>query len=142
MDTPWYLALLYGYVLSLAAGGVLVYWFNKYMKGQLGDDPKTQSRASSHITGFVERAVFTALMFAQPEATPVAMGGWLALKMAASWQRDMGLEYPDDPERTRQGKLHWASHAFLGLQTGFVSMAFAGAAGILARWFAGLPIIS
>jgi len=126
MQIPWYFALLYGYVLSLVAGGLLVHCFNTFMKSQVGDDPKTQSRLSSDITGFLERFVFTALMFAQPEGAPVAMGGWLALKMAASWQRDIGLEYPDDPERTRLGRLHWASHAFLGLQTGFVSMSFAG----------------
>jgi hypothetical protein len=62
--------------------------------------------------------------------------------MAASWNRDIGLEYPDDPERTRLGKLHWASHAFLGLQTGLVSMAFAGIGGLTARWLAGLSTVA
>jgi hypothetical protein len=94
------------------------------------------------VTGLLERAVFTALMISQPAAAPVAMGGWLALKMAASWNRDIGLVYPDDPERTRMAKLDWASHAFLGLQSGFLSMTFAGAGGALTRYLMGLPIVS
>jgi hypothetical protein len=61
--------------------------------------------------------------------------------MAASWNRDLAREYPGKPEKTQQAKLEWASHAFLGLQSGFLSMTFAGAGGILARYLMGLQII-
>jgi hypothetical protein len=57
------------------------------------------------------------------------MGGWLALKMAATWQRDR-------PRGT--GQFRWISGAFLALQTGFVSMAFAAAGGLLIRYLAGV----
>jgi hypothetical protein len=48
MQTSWYWALLYGYVLSLLLGGILVPVFNNVLKAQLGEDPKTASRLVSY----------------------------------------------------------------------------------------------
>jgi len=75
------------------------------------------------MTGCLERGVFTPLVMITPETAAIAMGGWLALKMAAQWQREA-------PKGI--GPLEWRGHAFLALQSGFLSMAFAGAGGGLA----------
>ena len=140
---PWpsCAAIAAGYALSIVVGGIVVHEFHKLMKLTLSGDPPTDPPRckwlgdhSSDITGFIERAVFTTLVFASLEATLIAMGGWLTLKMAATWNRDVPIDSPNNPFNPRNDKLFWASHAFLGLQTGFVSMAFAGAGGALALW--------
>jgi hypothetical protein len=82
----------------------------------------------SVVTGIVERLIFTAFVIIAPKDTILAMGGWLTLKMAASWQREK-------PSGT--GHYRWISSAFVALQTGFVSMALAAAGGLLALYLAG-----
>jgi len=147
---PWPRLAAYaaGYGLSLVVGLFAVPLFHRVMMNTLSRDPPTEmprwewlGRHSADITGLIERMVFTTLMIADPETALLGMGGWLGIKMAATWQRDISIEYPDDPVRTRDDKLFWASHAFLSLQTGFVSMAFAGAGGALALWLLRYPPI-
>jgi hypothetical protein len=148
---PWPRLAAYaaGYGLSLGLGMFAVSYFHRVMRMTLSREPPTErprwerlGRRSSDITGLIERIVFTSLMIADPETSLLGMGGWLGLKMAATWQRDISIQYPDDPVRTRDDKLFWASHAFLSLQTGFVSMAFAGAGGALTLWLLRYPPIA
>jgi len=159
MSGSWWQALLWGYALSLVGGGVAVPLFHEWNRCRIDggrtvdcfgeclkfwqqSGPKTRARVSPHLTGFIERLIFTSLMIAQPNAAAVAMGGWLALKMAASWNKDVPLEYPDDPARTLADKHLWNSHAFLGLLSGLASMAMAGAGGMLTRYLAGFDVIN
>jgi hypothetical protein len=143
VGTPlsWSCAIVWGYVLSLGGGTIetfLYHWWTTWradrFASRLENEPDTKKPkatdwgAPSIVTGMLERLVFTAFVILAPKEAIPAMGGWLTLKMAASWQRDR-------PENTRQYR--WISFAFLGLQTGFLSMAFAAAGGLLARYLAG-----
>ena len=55
------------------------------------------------------------------------------MKMAATWSR----EAPPEVEN----KLAWISHALLSLQTGFLSMVFAAAGGLVGRAVLGWSVI-
>jgi hypothetical protein len=135
MQPPWLylIALVPGYALSLGLGRLIVPRFSDWTKRTYlrhirqdpatKPDPRLASGPSSNITGWLERGVFTPLVMITPETAAIAMGGWLALKMAAQWQREA-------PKGI--GPLEWRGHAFLALQSGFLSMAFAGAGGGLA----------
>jgi hypothetical protein len=139
MQPPWLylIALVPGYALSLGLGRFIIPRFNDWTKRsylrQIRQDPATKpdprlaSGPSSNITGWLERGVFTPLVMIAPETAAIAMGGWLALKMAAQWQREA-------PKGI--GPLEWSGHAFLALQAGFLSMTFAGAGGGLAIYVA------
>ena len=143
MQESWYFALASGYAVSLVAGTVVTYFFHwwtthladeaakKFDDADGNKKPKaTDWGLSSVITGIVERLVFTAFVILDSGSAVPAMGGWLTLKMAATWQRDR-------PAKTSQWR--WISFAFLGLQTGFLSMALAAAGGLLARRMACWP---
>ena len=139
------MSVVAGFGLSVVVAAPAMRLFHGAMKHTLSRDPPTEparwrwlGQYSSDVTGFIERSAFTALMLWSPEGAILGMGGWLGLKMAATWNRDIALEY-DDPVRTREDKLFWASHAFLSLQTGFVSMVFAAAGGALANGLMSYP---
>ena len=87
-------------------------------------DENLQPSRTSHVTGHLERSIFTAIVIlTPPEAAFVAMATWLGLKMAASWGKPPWEGIP---------AALWDRHAFLALQAGVVSMAFAGAGGAIA----------
>ena len=137
-------AITVAYGLSLGAGWFAIAWFHTKMQLVLpikpihiGAQNEWLGRYSSHITGTLERLVFTTLMIAKPETALIGMGAWLGLKMAASWNKELDAIYPGYPKA--KSRLITAGHAFLALQTGFASMALAGAAGGIARWIMCLP---
>lgn len=132
-------AIALGYLVSLGGGTVVTFLFHRLTTG-LEDKNRSATPSemgilrwgwSSVITGIVERMIFTPFVIISPESAVQGMGGWLALKMAATWQRDRPNEV---------GQLYWINRAFLGLQTGFVSLAFAVAGGLISRYLLGIRI--
>jgi len=136
----WVLGVIAGGAVSLGGGRLVVWRFYRWTIRLLaterqkaaerqGNEPPVynedlEPNRSSHITGHLERAIFTAVVIlAPPEAAFVAMGGWLGLKMAATWGK---AAWPGIPSEL------WDRHAFLALQAGVLSMAFAGAGGAVA----------
>src|SRR5262249_12515122 len=136
----WGCAITAAYAVSLGAGTLLTTPFHLLMHRAADADhpPKddAEKRAfrpgwSSIVTGVVERLVFTPVVTVAPAEAVTAMGAWLALKMAASWQRaPQGIS-----------EVPWSARAFLGLQTGLLSMAFAALGGATARYLMGLPVL-
>lgn len=130
-------AIALGYLVSLGSGTIVTFLFHRLTtrledKSRSGTaDEKSILRWgwSSIITGLVERLIFTPFVVVSLESAVQAMGGWLALKMAATWQRDRPVEV---------GQLYWINRAFLGLQTGFLSLSFAMAGGLLSRYLLGI----
>jgi hypothetical protein len=139
----WLVAVAAGYWLSSGVGYLVVPRFHEWTGDVLKEDlrrqaerrryvePRTIARTTaeddavaatrtSTITGVVERIVFTAAMIAATDHALTAMAFWLGAKMAASWGRQ--------PWKDVRPHL-WDRHAFLALQTGLVSMAFAAAGG-------------
>jgi len=147
MQAEWWqilIAVAVAYSISLGAGWFAIAWFHTKMQLVLPVDPthigardEWLGKHSSHVTGTLERFVFTTLMIAEPKAALVGMGVWLGLKMAASWNKELDAIYPGYPKA--KSRLLAAGHAFLALQTSFASMALAGAAGGIARWIMCLP---
>jgi len=100
------------------------------------DDESNRQRRSvkavpAGLTGFVERLVFTTFTAVTPLGAPVAMGGWIALKLAANWRRDLPGENgrrptrDDAQQRTRQG--------FAALLSNLLSMFVAWIGGAFVR---------
>jgi hypothetical protein len=120
-----------GWVIALGLGTLVIFFFYRWQAGRLHKALKTpaeerhRARVSPTLTGLIERAIFTVVMFAQPDDALTAMGAWMALKMAANWQRE---GTPADPQRRN-------SLAVLALLCGLLSMAFAALGGVAASAF-------
>jgi len=141
---PWHDIIdgvVVGLIVSLGIGWAVVSGFNCCLKSKLGREPKPDKRIPPGVTGTVERLIFMGLTIIQPIVALPSMGVWLTLKMAANWNKDIPTEAPkEDRKAVIAEKLNWNSHAFLGLLTGLLSMAFAGAGGMLARLIMGLDV--
>jgi len=107
-------ALGASYAVSVIVGGLVVGSFHRWRKSKLDKVPIEHKRANPHITGFIEALVFTPLVLARPGDAVVAMGGWLALKMAATWQKDFPTVAHDDVGKLKE-ILDWQSHSFQAL---------------------------
>jgi hypothetical protein len=88
----------------------------------------------SWLTGLVERLVFTLAIgptnLAEVPVTPIAMVGWLGLKLALDWTRPVEVE----GRKPTADEVGWrASGSVLALLTGLISMAFAFGGGLLSR---------
>jgi hypothetical protein len=134
-------ALAAGYFVSVVLGGLIISAFHNWRKSKLDPPAVQHKRANAAITGFIEHVVFTTFVIAQPAAAGVAMAGWLGLKMAATWNKSLP-PVASDPAAKLKETLDWQSHSFLALLCGFMSMAFSGAGGALARLLMGLPVIA
>src|SRR5262249_24234343 len=102
MQSPlsWGCAIAWGYALSLLVGLIVTTLYDGWARGRvdkfarrLTDDKPgagkvTDSELPSIVTGLVERFIFTAFVILAPKDATLAMGGWLTLKVAASWQCD------------------------------------------------------
>jgi hypothetical protein len=81
----------------------------------LGEKPDALApRISPWLTGLVERSFFLTLVVARIEGVPEAMMAWLALKLAANWQRYNAEVEPRARART-----------MLALLAGLISLVFA-----------------
>jgi hypothetical protein len=140
-------AVVAGYAVSVGAAHKIVGrfhdWITNLVIGEVLEAAKRRgeeltydknamaSGKSSHVTGCVERLVFTTLFIAEPASSIATMGGWLVLKMGATWGKKAWTNVPAEI---------WDRHAFLALQTGLVSMAFASAGGALTRLILCWPV--
>jgi hypothetical protein len=95
---------------------------------------KAPAGVPSEITGAIERAVFAPAFVLAPDDAAVGIFAWLALKMAANWQRDL----PDSLIGIDWLKLR--SRAFLALLSGFASLALAAVIGLAVRGYLGCPL--
>lgn len=131
--------LVAGFGVSLLIGLVVVHYFHDWLTKKLPAITEAQPEIGipAGITGLIERLGFTLLVIVQPEAAPTAMMGWLGLKMAANWNKDMT---PVDGEDAKARKTDWNRHAFAAILAGFVSMGFAWIGGMLARFIMGVPL--
>ena len=122
---------LIGGGIALVGGGVAAWLFQFVVVKciDLGSKPdQLAPRIPAWLTGVVERAFFFGLVVGQVSGVPEAMMGWLALKLAANWQRYDSAKEPRAIARS-----------FLALLTGLISLAFAylGANAILRGWSCG-----
>jgi hypothetical protein len=129
-------AVFLGSLVSLFFGWIFVPAFHRWTK-RLSDEeagrepnPKLIAGKNSVITGTLERTIFTVLFVWRPEAAMAAMAGWIVTKAAAHWGREAPIE----------DKMEWISHGFLSMQTTVVSLLFAVAGGLAARWALHLPM--
>jgi hypothetical protein len=83
--------------VSLVVGGISVPLLLLFLRlSQPEDAPTLKARvpwigcAAPYVMGFIERLIFTTMMISSPKAALLAMGGWIGLKMAATWQRNIG----------------------------------------------------
>lgn len=126
--------ILAGYGWSLGIGGIVVSLAHGSLKNDLPKvegEPEPEKRIPGWYTGLIERLIFTSFVIVAASAAFPALGGWLALKMAANWNK--GLP-PKDADKARAEGSIWNRHAFLGLLSGLISMAFAWSGGVLARF--------
>ena len=145
MQTSWRCALAWGLFVSLGIGTLVtlafhltMYWLaESYLKRVEVPAPEgalaTTFAVSSVLTGIMERAVFTLLVVAQPTSALTAMGGWMAIKLAHGWQKA-------NPGGI--GHLRWTTYGSIGLQTSFLSLAFAALGGGITRLMMGLDLIA
>jgi len=117
----WILGLGFSLVVGHFAVDYFLRELRKYM--QLGESPALpggMNRVPPWLTGGLERLFFTLLVAFGVSGTSTAMIGWLALKMAANWNRP---EYGDEVKAR--------SFAFSALVAGVLSMLLALLGGLI-----------
>jgi hypothetical protein len=136
-----------GWILSLAGGHIFVgygyCWLRHYINRRpwdsrrlcrcawFGFDEENGDLRSIPVglTGALERIVFTTAAMVSPANAPTLMGGWLVLKLASNWQRDL----PAMNERqARTEAMERRSNGFAALLAGLVSMFLAWLGGFIA----------
>jgi hypothetical protein len=118
---------LIGLVISLPVGawatGVFLHKLRRYTRlPKIDHDPATLP-VPSWLTGIVERLFFMIVVASVGATAAGGMVGWLALKMAANWNRSSG----DGLE----GQTRRARGAISALLAGLVSMMFALLGGLV-----------
>ena len=105
------------YFFSIVGGYFIVAWIMRFLRWRLRHPDK--GNELDFWLGSTERAVATTLVILAPKYVGPFIGGWIALKMAANWQRLKG-----DSVTVRQGTL-------LALIGNVCSFTVAIAAGVL-----------
>ena len=105
----WLIGMSVSLVLGATTVGFSVYWMRK---GLHISKPKQPGRVPAWLTGLIERLFFTVVVAFNVSTTPVAMIGWLTVKMVTNWNRP-GRNVDDIPL------------AFTALLAGLISMLFA-----------------
>lgn len=113
----WFL----GYFVSVVVGGVVVEGCWRWGRQCIGMPPYKRKGVSPWVTGVVERLFFTLAAAIDPSTTIPAMIGWLAIKMAANWERA-----PESDPFHRSG-------AVLAAVLGLISMGFALGGGLICK---------
>ena len=116
----WIVGLLFAVVVGGIGTGIFLYT----VRGVLGlgakPEDKRIERVPPWLTGAVERLVFAVLVGLEIAGTAPAMMGWLAIKLAANWNRkDMETVMAARP------------FLFTALLAGLVSMMFAALGGMI-----------
>jgi len=86
---PWGWLAAVAYLLSLGGGWVIAGAGVYYMR-RLIDQRRDFLRWTDVFVGCTERAIATTLVILAPPLLPGFIGGWVALKFAANWQRKVG----------------------------------------------------
>jgi hypothetical protein len=124
-----YWAVAAAYVASLFGGGILARYAVIALKRSIDEkyDPKESRLALlDWSVGLAERAIVTTLVIWAPTTTVAFIGGWMALKFAANW---------DKREATGDfnAQQSMARHRLAGLVGSAISLAVAIAAGLSAH---------
>lgn len=144
----WLVGLAAGLVFSLCVGGWAVNHFYErlrtYMRLPVVEDPATR-RVPERVTGAVERAFFTLLVAFFGPAASAVMIAWLAVKMAANWNRpDVGITQTTPSSRLpgvqraaqrlmELQRVRRARGAVRAAVVGLLSMGFALVGGMISR---------
>lgn len=118
-----------GLTVSLVIGGLAARGFLAWLRRYIGIRKDADSTAAGGIrevppwlTGVLERLFFSVIIGLNVSGAPIAMIGWLTVKMVTNWNRP-GV--PQDVEGIRG--------AFVALLAGLVSMFFAAFGGAICR---------
>jgi hypothetical protein len=95
------LGLVLGFAFSLGVGGVVVPCVKSCLKRKLPEytEERDSERIPPWLTGLIEKLAFTLFVILQPVVALPAMMAWLALKMAANWNKSVPTR--SDPEKNR-----------------------------------------
>lgn len=128
MDQPLRWAV--GMAFSLVVGGFTTWAFLTWLRSHLnlGENPLGREAHGTlpvppWLTGVMERLFFTTIIGLGIVGAPIAMIGWITVKMVSNWNR-AGID-PADARPVRG--------AFSALLAGLVSMFFAGVGGAVCR---------
>jgi hypothetical protein len=113
-----------GLVLATFVGGVITHIFLSRLRKNIAPTQASldRPRVPAWITGIVERTFFFVLVAFNISGVPTAMVGWLAVKLAANWNRR-----PGPKEEEPNAKALAVSAALAGV----VSMTFALLGGLV-----------
>lgn len=124
---PWVLTAAYSF--SLLGGQFLAREWVVLLKRQINKsyDPKSARLALlDWSVGFLERGIVTTLVIWAPSLTGPFVGGWMALKFAANWdKREVGGEFEAQQDVARS--------RLIGLVGSVVSLGVAIGAGVAAH---------
>jgi hypothetical protein len=109
-----------GLFVSLVVGHFVTWQFLKDLRKKLGLTPVRGKEVPPWITGTIERLFFTVLVGFGVQGVPVAMMGWIGLKLASNWN------YPNIA-----GGVDVRAFAMTALLGGLVSMLFAYLGGLI-----------
>ena len=126
MDTKlWFIGLTF----SVVVGGIVTWGSLKILRWwmRLPPKPKTEGKNAPRgvppfVTGAIERLFFSVLVAFGVEGFAAAMVGWLAIKLATNWNRDIW-------KKTPTARLY----GFSALVAGLISMLFAFLGGRIAK---------
>ncbi|HXE67479.1 MAG TPA: hypothetical protein VN630_10570 [Rhodanobacteraceae bacterium] len=118
--------ILVGYLVTLVGGGVASWAFISIVSRVISLPKKKPNDGSPRVppwlTGVIERSFFFLILMLGVSGVVEAMMGWLALKLAANWQRYDINQMPSAHTR-----------AVLALAAGLVSLAFVFIGGAIAK---------
>jgi len=128
MDAPprWAIGMAFSLLIGAFTTWAFLTWLRAHLK--LGEDPLGRQAHGTlpvppWLTGGMERLFFTSIIGLGISGAPIAMIGWITVKMVSNWNRP-GID-PTDARPVRG--------AFSALLAGLVSMFFAGVGGVVCR---------
>jgi hypothetical protein len=114
-----------GYAISLGGGGLLARYWVVFLKKRI--DPQYDSTTRLGVLdwslGILERAITTTLIIWAPTLAAPFIGGWVALKFAANWEkRDVDGDFHAQQQIAR--------HRLTGIVGSTISIVVAVAVGL------------
>lgn len=134
---PWLMITIrwgVGFAFAVGVGFLGVRRFLRQLRKYIGYNPPDVAPDTPGVpdwlVGVMERSFFTVAVGMNIQGYLIAMGAWLALKMASNWH----LQYVEDDPAERARKIRYGMTA---LVAGLLSMAFALAGGLVAsnQWW-------
>jgi hypothetical protein len=121
----WIIGITVSVIVGLFASWAFLALLRRYMgikKDEVPDGDGSIRRVPPWLTGVLERTFFSVIIGLNISGAPIAMIGWLTLKMVTNWNRP-GLQRDVGEIRA----------AFASLLAGLVSMFFAAVGGVICR---------